>query len=317
MTTSPIVSKSGARVSTTNETAAPIPTTTGSVGPLLQTGQAPTPDRVIRVDKRGRVTHDAHTLPPRYAGMETQLNANIYGQSHAFAPILKCIQRYESGLGDPKRPVGAGFLGGPTGVGKTLTAEEIAICLHGEAKFIKIACGELQEKSAMTAFVGAPPTWTGHGKTKPKLTKEFIDAHRSAKSNIVVLLLDEFEKAHEDFQRLLLNVEENGVLTCWVPKEGDGSGSNNGAEETQVEMFNVLILKTTNAGAAKLAPAETREPIGFIHPQQSSAVAAQPTGDMLRDELKNYFSPEFLNRQDFFVQYHQLRARAHAADPRA
>ncbi len=275
-------------------------------------GGSPSPaaDRVMRIDRRGRTVLDAHSLPARYATMLTQLSSNVLGQSHAFPPILGCIQRYESGLADPKRPVGVGFLGGPTGVGKTLTAEQIAICLHKEPLFIKIPCGELQEKSALASWVGAPPTYTGHGKTMPMLTQEFLDKHKSPHSDIVVLLLDEFEKAHPDFQKLLLEVEENGILRVWVPKKGDGN--NDGAELNEIKMYNVLILKTSNAGVEKFAKrTENDKPkIGFGADLAAASKPAErvlPTPDEFRDELRGVFAPEFLNRQDFFVFYNWLK----------
>lgn len=287
------------------------------VGKLIAAPQAKpvssASDRVMRVDQRGRRILDAHTLPPRYAWMNAQLNANVLGQSHAFPPILKCIQRYESGLADPQRPVGAGFLGGPTGTGKTLTAEQISILLHKKPLYIEIDCGELQDHSAISSFVGSPPNWTGHGKTIPKLTQEFLDAHKSEHSDIVVLLLDEYEKAHADFQKLLLNVEEKGKLTIWVPKAGAGEkDNNNGAEEQQVKMYNVLILKTTNAGVERFSKVNNDAPsIGFgatlggVKPKVLQRPI--PSGDEFRDELRGSFSPEFLNRQDFFVFYNWLQ----------
>lgn len=312
MKTQTIALKSG-----TSTPAAAKPTE-ADIGKIVQTPQVSpaaaiaNADRVMRVDQRGRRVLDAHTLPPRYAWMESQLNANVLGQSHVFPPILKCIQRFENGLSDPNRPVGAGFLGGPTGTGKTLTAEQIAILLHKEPRFIKIACGELQEKSAMTSFVGSPPTYVGHGKTVPKLTQEFLDAHKSEHSDIVVVLLDEFEKAHPDFQKLFLNVEENGMLTIWVPQEGAEGEKNSGGVEQQVKMYNVLLLKTTNAGVEQFSKVDDgAASIGFGAkigvPKAKVQQRPIPTGDQFRDALRGQFLPEFLNRQDFFCFYNWLQ----------
>ena len=242
--------------------------------------------------------------------MLAQLSSNVFGQAHAFPPILSCIQRYESGLADPKRPVGVGFLGGPTGVGKTLTAEQISICLHKKPLFIKVPCGELQEKSAVASWVGSPPSYIGHGETTPMLTKELFDQHKSEHSDIVVLLLDEFEKAHPDFQKLLLEVEENGILRVWVPKKGDGKTK--GADLVEIQMRNVLILKTSNAGVEKFAARGQNDgpSIGFgadLGAAKKPAKRVLPTPDEFRDELRGVFAPEFLNRQDFFVFYDWLK----------
>jgi ATP-dependent Clp protease ATP-binding subunit ClpA len=175
-----------------------------------------------------------------------------------------------SGLGNPQKPIGNFLFSGPTGVGKTEVARQLAYCLGVE--LIRFDMSEYMERHAVSRMIGAPPGYIGFDQGG-QLT-EAITKHPYS-----VLLMDEIEKAHPDIYNILLQVMDHGTLT-----------DNNGRK---ADFRNVTIIMTTNAGAAELA----RGTMGFTNAKES--------GDEMA-EIKRLFTPEFRNRLDAAISFAQL-----------
>ncbi|MCL1692360.1 MAG: ATP-dependent Clp protease ATP-binding subunit [Actinomycetia bacterium] len=216
----------------------------------------------------------------RLLRMEDELHKRIIGQHDAIQAVSKAIRRTRAGLKDPKRPAGSFIFLGPSGVGKTESAKALTDFLFGdEDALIQIDMSEYMEKHAVSRLVGSPPGYVGYDEGG-----QLTEAVRRKPFSVV--LFDEIEKAHADVFNILLQILEDGHLT-------DSQGRT-------VDFKNTVIIMTSNLGTAELR----KSAIGF-------AVAdAHVNYDKMRekvvDSLKKHFRPEFLNRIDEVIVFHEL-----------
>ena len=202
--------------------------------------------------------------------LDRDLKAVVFGQDQAIEALAKAIKMSRSGLGNPQKPIGCFLFSGPTGVGKTEVARQLAYCMGIE--LIRFDMSEYMERHAVSRLIGAPPGYVGFDQGG-QLTEAITKKPHS------VLLLDEIEKAHPDIFNILLQVMDHGTLT-----------DNNGR---QADFRNVVIIMTTNAGAETLQ----KSTIGFS--------AKREPGDEMA-EIKRMFSPEFRNRLDAIISFKSL-----------
>ncbi len=202
--------------------------------------------------------------------LDRNLKAVVFGQEQAIDALSAAIKMARSGLGDPQKPTGCFLFSGPTGVGKTEVARQLAYIMGVE--LIRFDMSEYMERHAVSRLIGAPPGYVGFD--QGGLLTEAVTKHPYS-----VLLLDEIEKAHPDVYNILLQVMDHGTLT-----------DNNGRK---ADFRNVMIIMTTNAGAAELS----KTSIGFTLSKQS--------GDEMA-EIKRMFSPEFRNRLDAIISFAAL-----------
>ncbi len=202
--------------------------------------------------------------------LERDLKAVVFGQDKAIEALSSAVKMARSGLGGGNKPVGSFLFSGPTGVGKTEVAKQLAYIMGIE--LVRFDMSEYMERHAVSRLIGAPPGYVGF--EQGGLLTEAISKHPYC-----VLLLDEIEKAHPDIFNILLQVMDNGALT-----------DNNGRK---ADFRNVMILMTTNAGAESLS----KSSMGFTTTKQS--------GDEQAD-IKRLFSPEFRNRLDATVSFAPL-----------
>jgi ATP-dependent Clp protease ATP-binding subunit ClpA len=202
--------------------------------------------------------------------LETELKRTVYGQEKAIEALSSAIKLARAGLRDGEKPIGSYLFAGPTGVGKTEVARQLASSLGVE--LIRFDMSEYMERHTVSRLIGAPPGYVGFD--QGGLLTDQIDQHPHC-----VLLLDEIEKAHPDLFNILLQVMDHGKLT-----------DNNGK---QVDFRNVILIMTTNAGAADMA----RNAYGFTR--------AKREGDDT-DAINKLFAPEFRNRLDSVVSFSHL-----------
>lgn len=202
--------------------------------------------------------------------LDTSLKAVVYGQDQAIAALSNAIKLARAGLREPEKPVGCFLFSGPTGVGKTEVARQLAKTLGLE--LIRFDMSEYMEKHTISRLIGAPPGYVGYD--QGGLLTDKVDQHPHA-----VLLLDEIEKAHPDLFNLLLQVMDHGKLT-------DSNGKT-------VDFRSVVLIMTTNAGAADMAKAA----LGFTKTLRE--------GDDV-EAINKLFTPEFRNRLDAVVPFSPL-----------
>ncbi len=218
-------------------------------------------------------------------GMEDQLHKRVVGQNQAISTLTRAIRRSRAGLKNPKRPIGSFIFLGPTGVGKTEVARSLAEFMFDDAEsMIRIDMSEYMEKYAVSRLVGAPPGYVGYEEGG-----QLTEAVRRRPYSVV--LLDEIEKAHPDVFNLLLQVLEDGRLT-------DSQGR-------VVDFKNTVIIMTSNVGATGMT---TSTDIGFRTQKDlgTDDQAYEKMKNKVLDEVKHAFRPEFLNRVDETVVFHQL-----------
>jgi ATP-dependent Clp protease ATP-binding subunit ClpC len=217
-------------------------------------------------------------------GMADYIKESIIGQDRAVESLAKVIKRSRTGVSSSKQPTGSFMFLGPTGVGKTETVKALSEYMFGDTDaMIRIDMSEYQEKFTVSRLVGAPPGYVGHDDGG-----QLTEAVRRKPYSVV--LFDEVEKAHPDIFNTLLQVLDEGRLT-------DSNGR-------VVDFTNTIIVMTSNVGARKLADFGTG--IGFS--TTSSMLEEQVKMDsIIKKELKNKFSPEFLNRLDDIVLFDQLQ----------
>ena len=202
--------------------------------------------------------------------LERDLKSVVFGQDKALEVLSSAVKMSRSGLGKPDKPIGSFLFSGPTGVGKTEAAKQLAYILGVD--LIRFDMSEYMERHAVSRLIGAPPGYVGFD--QGGLLTEAV-----TKKPHSVLLLDEIEKAHPDIFNVLLQVMDHGTLT-----------DNNGRK---ADFRNVIIIMTTNAGAETMNKAT----IGFTNPREA--------GDEMGD-IKRLFTPEFRNRLDAIVSFKPL-----------
>jgi len=212
--------------------------------------------------------------------MEAELHKRIVGQHDAIEAVSKAIRRTRAGLKDPKRPAGSFIFLGPSGVGKTETAKALAEFLFGdEDALIQIDMSEYMEKHAVSRLVGSPPGYVGYDEGG-----QLTEAVRRKPFSVV--LFDEIEKAHPDVFNILLQILEDGRLT-------DSQGRT-------VDFKNTVIIMTSNLGTAELR----KKSVGFSPSDENLDYARMR--EKVTEALKRHFRPEFLNRVDEVIVFHEL-----------
>jgi ATP-dependent Clp protease ATP-binding subunit ClpA len=228
--------------------------------------------RVARIPARQASSSDRERLRT----LEESLNRVVFGQGDAVNLVAQAIKRSRAGLGQPDRPTGAFLFTGPTGVGKTELAKQLALLLGNE--FIRFDMSEYMEKHAVARLIGAPPGYVGF-----EQGGLLVDAVRTHPYSVV--LLDEIEKAHPDIYNILLQVMDHATLT-------DNTGR-------KADFRNAVLILTSNAGSREMSAAS----IGFSE--------GAGTGEgKARTAVERVFSPEFRNRLDAIVTFHALSPAA-------
>jgi len=218
----------------------------------------------------------------RLKGLEDSLGRVVFGQAEAVATVARAIKRSRAGLGQPDRPAGCFLFTGPTGVGKTELAKQLALHLGNE--FLRYDMSEYMEKHAVARLIGAPPGYVGF--EQGGLLVDAIRQHPYA-----VLLLDEIEKAHPDIFNILLQVMDHATLT-----------DNNGRK---ADFRQVVLIMTSNAGSRELSNAT----IGFWESAASTRTVAgrqKSAQQRSKQAIEKVFSPEFRNRLDAIVAFDPL-----------
>jgi len=203
-------------------------------------------------------------------GLQTDLERSVFGQEAAINEVAAAMKLARAGLRDPQKPIGSFLFSGPTGVGKTEVAKQLAATLGIE--MLRFDMSEYMERHTVSRLIGAPPGYVGHD--QGGLLTDAVDQHPHA-----VVLLDEIEKAHPDVYNILLQVMDNGMLTDAVGKK--------------VDFRNVVLIMTTNAGAADNARASIGFGRGKVEGEDDKAI-------------QRLFAPEFRNRLDAIVAFKPL-----------
>jgi len=212
--------------------------------------------------------------------MEDELHRRIIGQNEAISALSRSIRRTHAGLKDPNRPAGSFIFLGPTGVGKTELAKTLAEFLFGDSDaLIQLDMSEYMEKHTVARLVGSPPGYVGYDEGG-----QLTEAVRRKPFSVV--LFDEIEKAHPDIFNTLLQILEDGRLTD--------------AQGRTVDFKNTILIMTSNLGSAELHKAQ----VGFA--KDSEAINHEKMKMRLHEALKAHFKPEFLNRIDEVIVFHEL-----------
>ena len=252
---------------------------TGAIFNLRREGRS---SRVIGAKDIEKVVARMAKIPPRSVttsdkvaiqNLEQELCSRVYGQDHAIRSLAKAIRRSRAGLGMPDKPIGSFLLMGPTGVGKTEVAKQLAQVLG--IHFVRFDMSEYMEKHTVARLIGAPPGYVGF--EQAGMLTDDIRKHPHS-----VLLLDEIEKAHPDIFNILLQIMDYATLT-----------DNNGKK---ADFRHVVLLMTTNAGAREMATAS----IGF------GGSMREMSADKGKKAIEKLFSPEFRNRLDEMVTFNPL-----------
>ena len=232
------------------------------------------------------VTRLASEETERLLRMEQELHKRIVGQDEAIVSISKSVRRARAGLKDPRRPIGVFMFLGPTGVGKTELVRALAEFMFGnEDAMIRLDMSEFQERHTVARLIGAPPGYVGYDEGG-QLTEGV------RRKNYCAVLLDEIEKAHPEVFNILLQIFDAGTLT-------DARGR-------KVDFRNSILVMTSNLGS-DLIKRETT--LGFsikTDVAQTRESSYSRMKDKVMDEVKRFFRPEFLNRIDATVVFHQL-----------
>jgi ATP-dependent Clp protease ATP-binding subunit ClpC len=219
----------------------------------------------------------------RLLHLEEILHKRVVGQEEPINAVARAVRRARVGLKDPKRPIGSFIFLGPTGVGKTELSRALAEAMFGdENAMIRIDMSEYMEKHTVSRLIGSPPGYVGYdegGQLTEKVRRQPYS----------VVLFDEIEKAHPDVFNVLLQILEDGRLT-------DGKGK-------LVNFKNTIVIMTSNVGAHTIKKQRT---LGFAASDMEKENAYEKMKDNVMEELKKTFRPEFLNRIDDIIVFHQL-----------
>ena len=218
----------------------------------------------------------------RLKNLEGILHERVVGQEEAVTAVSKAIRRGRIGLKDPKRPIGSFLFLGPTGVGKTELSKALAEAMFGtESSLIRVDMSEYMEKHSVSKMIGSPPGYVGYeegGQLSEKVRRNPYS----------VILFDEIEKAHPDVFNILLQVLDDGHITD--------------AQGRKIDFKNTIIIMTSNAGAENIIAPKR---LGFGVATDAKADHEFMKGRVM-EEVKRLFKPEFLNRIDEIIVFHQL-----------
>jgi ATP-dependent Clp protease ATP-binding subunit ClpC len=217
--------------------------------------------------------------------MESELQGRVIGQDEAVTAISKALRRSRADLKDPRRPIGSFLFLGPTGVGKTYLARNLAEFMFGDAEaLIQIDMSEYMEKFTSSRLIGSPPGYVGYEEGG-----QLSEAVRRRPYSVV--LFDEVEKAHPDVMNLLLQILEEGMVT-------DSLGR-------KIDFRNTIIILTSNVGASTI---KRQTSLGF-GAMTADEADFEGMKEKILEESKRYFKPEFLNRLDDLVVFHMLEKK--------
>ena len=218
----------------------------------------------------------------RLMKLESILHERVVGQEEAVSAVAKAIRRGRVGLKDPGRPIGSFLFLGPTGVGKTELSKALAEAMFGtEAALIRVDMSEYMEKHSVSKMIGSPPGYVGYeegGQLSEKVRRNPYS----------VILFDEIEKAHPDVFNILLQVLDDGHITD--------------AQGRKIDFKNTIIIMTSNAGAENIVSPKR---LGFVTENDEKANYGFMK-EKVMEEVKRMFKPEFLNRIDEIIVFHQL-----------
>ena len=232
------------------------------------------------------VTSLTQSESERLLNMEQILHNRVIGQNEAVSAVARAIRRGRVGLKDPKRPIGSFLFMGPTGVGKTELCKALAEAVFGdESAMIRVDMSEYMEKHTVSKLIGSPPGYVGYDEGG-QLTEKV------RRKPYCVILFDEIEKAHEDVFNIMLQVMDDGLLTD--------------AQGRKVDFKNTIIVMTSNIGAKNIT--EKRAALGFSASDDKNGgiKTVEQIRELVMKELKTVFRPEFLNRIDDIIVFHQL-----------
>ena len=250
-------------------------------------------DKIVNEDEIAHIVYSWTGIPvsrlvegesAKLLKMEDMLHGRVIGQHEAIVAVSKAVRRARSGMKDPKRPMGSFIFLGPTGVGKTELARALAAFLfESDDALIRIDMSEYMERFAVSRLVGAPPGYVGYDEGG-----QLTEAVRRRPYSVI--LLDEIEKAHPDVFNILLQVMEDGRLT-------DSQGR-------VVDFKNTVIIMTSNVGAQAISSGPG---MGFrVSGVEDADKHYESMKNRITDEMKRLFRPEFLNRVDEVIVFHQL-----------
>lgn len=274
-----VIDEVGAVVKLMSDEERPSKTITAKDVELVVAGMAKIPPKTVSGSDKERLQ-----------SLASELQAVLYGQDHAIKQLVSAIKLSRSGLGNQSKPIGSFLLSGPTGVGKTEMAKQLARVLG--INFLRFDMSEYMEKHTVSRLIGAPPGYVGFD--QGGLLTDAIN-----KTPHAVLVLDEIEKAHPDLFNILLQVMDHATLT-----------DNNGKK---ADFRNVILIMTTNAGAREM----TAEDIGFrgaipaAGPERKTNTESSLKGPNIgiskgKDAIERTFSPEFRNRLDAWIVFNSL-----------
>jgi len=222
----------------------------------------------------------------RLLNMEAELHGTVISQNEAIKAIAKAVRKSRAGLKDPKRPIGSFIFAGPTGVGKTLLAKQLAKFMFGdENNIVQLDMSEYMEKHNVSRLVGAPPGYIGY-EEGGQLTEKIRRKPYS------VVLLDEIEKAHPDVWNMLLQIMEEGRLTDNVGRV--------------IDFKNTMLIMTTNIGAETIVATDDFSSTFTKHQVKNAEATYQDMQKKLKGRMEKEFRPEFLNRLDDVIVFRSL-----------
>ena len=221
------------------------------------------------------------------------LHSKIVGQDEAIEAVTAVFQVFCAGLNAPGRPVGNLLFLGPTGSGKTRIVEAAAEILFGEKRaVVKIDCAEFQHSHEIAKLIGSPPGYLGHRDTHPLITEETLSQYHTDKLKLSLLLFDEIEKASDALWQLLLGILDKATLTL--------------GDTRRIDLSQTIIFLTSNLGAREISALVSRR-MGFVESSSESAAGLNVKLERTAVEAaRRRFSPEFMNRLDRVVVFHQL-----------
>ena len=236
---------------------------------------------------------DPSKRSPQLQEFESALRGKIVGQDEAVEALVAVYQVFRAGLNAPGRPVGNLLFLGPTGSGKTRIVEAAAEILFGDQRaVVKIDCAEFQHSHEIAKLIGSPPGYLGHRDTHPVITEESLSQYHTETLKLSLLLFDEIEKASDALWQLLLGILDKATLTL--------------GDTRRVDLSQTIIFLTSNLGAREIASLVSKG-MGFVEPSAKPAGLDAKLERTAVEAARRRFSPEFINRLDRVVVFHQLQ----------